>query len=98
MSEKVRPIFQSEAELKQFLLTLDSDAWLAESSLLIMIQKAKQVGYILPDPVEEAEEMYEAFSNSDDRCASNILELIIKQHEAIQIMKPYYEKYKGEKI
>ena len=88
MTEK-RVIFESEEEAKRIIkecfpyregVTIMSIDTTAEN----YAKTFKEKGYIRKNPVEEAEEMYNAFSDSDDRCASNILELIIKQHNAIQ--------------
>lgn len=71
-------------------------------------ERAQTFGLIRRDPVEEAEKMYRkhyeinghiSFSVDQQKWGDNsreALNVIRKQHEAIQHMKPYYEKYKGE--
>ena len=60
------------------------------------INDLKIQGYILPDPVEEAEEMYKN-KNSGIHVYS-WEEIADKLYNTVQLMKPYYEKYKGEKL
>lgn len=85
MTDK-RVIFESEEECLQVLelYCLCSDR---EKGIKNTFENIKRAGFIRKNPVEEAEKIYNAFSDSDDRCASNLLELMIKQHEAIQYLK-----------
>ena len=58
-----------------------------------MLMACEKLGLIRRDPVEEAEEMREEYIKAGKQNLLNV-----KQHEAIQRMKPYYEKYKGESL
>lgn len=88
--EKMRkPIFESEDEARECFKVIGfglGKGWM---------DQLKQAGYIHLDPIEEAEEMWERYNGSHD---VDMYRLIEKQHEAIQLMKPYYEKHKGEKL
>ena len=97
MSEKVKMTEEQYLNLMRQTCVFN----LSSSGLNDSLAKAKQAGYILPDPVEEAEEIIKAidyfFADKDEPYETSIDELI-KIKTAIQIMKPYYEKYKGEKL
>lgn len=65
------------------------------------INDLKIQGYILPDPVEEAEDYYRIFKQKDYNMEQEynfMRDALISCYRAIQIMKPHYEKYKGEKL
>ena len=101
-----KPSFQiSEEEAKTMLSFINVERFgcetigLSSESIESSIKDLKQAGYILPDPVQEAEEMYKIWETTGMGTPYiNQADLVRKQHEAIQLMKPYYEKHKGEKL
>ena len=100
MTEKVKMTF-TEEEFEEMISLIMGN--LTGYSITKIKENARKHGYILPDPVEEAEERYNAYRACDSQLLTGekiaIMEKsLIKQHEAIQHMKPYYEKHKGEKI
>ena len=53
------------------------------------VEKLKQAGYIIKNPVEEAEEMYNDFQTvcAENSSRSDLITIMDKQHEAIQYLK-----------
>ena len=89
MNEKVKMTEEQAYQLVKVIFNANCATFPSAMSEL------KKAGYILPDPVEEAEEMYRAYNPNDSNMFDMMHEIMDKQHEAIQLMKPYYEKHKG---
>lgn len=91
----------TEEEAKDFLLK--AHLVMSKNDLKICIDNLKFSGYILPDPMEETEEIFEQIGLITNNCTGEERITLVWQdakkiYEAYSRMKPYYEKHKGEKI
>jgi flagellar basal body rod protein FlgC len=89
MKEKV--IFESEEECAEFLCNVYNHN--KEYCLRSLVPMAKQKGYIRKSAVEEAEEMYSKWMQTE-KYDGSIIAIIHKQHEAIQELKSEIERLK----
>ena len=92
MSEKVKMTEEQAYQLVKVIFSANCATFPSAMSEL------KKAGYILPDPVEEAEKEYKDWDTCGDKNGFPKWELegIVKSlYGAIQLMKPYYEKHKG---
>lgn len=87
MAEKVKMTEEQAREIY--------DACILGNSItteMCFINGMKAAGYILPDPVEESEEMWKNLvENTWDSCGFSATAIVSKQHEAIQYLKAKLE-------
>lgn len=101
MSERVK---MTEEQAREIVECVFGTAFgFVECDGKVYIDRLKQAGYILSDPVEETEEMFEQMGLITNNCTGEERITLTWQdakkiYEAYSRMKPYYKKHKGEKI
>ena len=92
MADK-RVKFENKEEAEKFVNDLNlekyKDSIDFDNISLFILHRINKAGYIRRNPVEEAEESFNKIKGWS--MSAEYRDCIEKQHEAIQIMKPYYE-------